>query len=56
LEVLRLQIEGESNPEIAVALFISRKTAANHVANILARMHAESRTAAVSIALRHDMA
>jgi non-specific serine/threonine protein kinase len=55
MEVLRLLVDGASNPEIAAALYISRKTAANHVANILAKMGAESRTAAASIALRSQV-
>ena len=53
IEVLRLLTEGASNHEIAAALYISPKTAANHVANILSKLDAESRTAAASIALRH---
>ena len=54
-DVLRLLIEGRSNREIADALFISHKTAANHVASILAKLGVESRTAAVSYALRHGL-
>ena len=42
-------------PLIATALYISPKTAANHVANILSKLDAESRTAAASIALRHKV-
>lgn len=53
IEVLRLLARGASNHEIAEELYISPKTAANHVANILAKLHAESRTAAASLALRH---
>jgi non-specific serine/threonine protein kinase len=55
MEVLRLLTEGASNAEIASSLFISPKTAANHVANILSKLGAESRTAAASIALRHNI-
>jgi NarL family two-component system response regulator LiaR len=53
--VLRLLIEGRSNREIATALYISPKTAANHVASILAKLGVESRTAAVSYSLRHGL-
>jgi DNA-binding CsgD family transcriptional regulator len=52
LEVLRLMVDGRSNPEIAEALFISRRTAAAHVSNILRKFDATSRVEAVSEALR----
>ena len=55
IEVLRLLIEGRSNPEIAARLYISRKTVANHVGNILGKFGVDSRTAAVSHALRHNL-
>jgi predicted ATPase/DNA-binding CsgD family transcriptional regulator len=54
-EVLRLLAEGKSNAEIADALFISIRTAANHVSNILAKLDLGSRTAAVAFAVRHDL-
>ena len=50
-----LLIEGHSNSEIAGALFISHKTVRNHVTNILAKLGVESRTAAATFALRHDL-
>ena len=52
-DVLRLLVEGHSNPEIAATLFISHKTVRNHVTNILAKLGVESRTAAATFALRH---
>ncbi|MGH2616202.1 MAG: LuxR C-terminal-related transcriptional regulator, partial [Thermomicrobiales bacterium] len=55
-EVLRLLVEGRSNPEIAAALFISHATVRNHVTNILAKLGVESRTAAATFALRHGLA
>jgi DNA-binding CsgD family transcriptional regulator len=55
-DVLQLLAEGKSNPEIADALFISTRTAANHVANILAKLDLGSRTAAVAYAIRHGLA
>jgi predicted ATPase/DNA-binding CsgD family transcriptional regulator len=55
MEVLRLLTEGASNGEIATALYISPKTAANHVANILSKLGVDSRTAAASVALRHNI-
>ena len=54
-EVLLLLIEGHSNSEIAGALFISHRTVRNHVTNILAKLGVESRTAAATFALRHDL-
>ncbi|MDQ1380837.1 MAG: hypothetical protein QOJ71_1556, partial [Actinomycetota bacterium] len=52
LEVLRLVVDGKSNPEIASILFISRRTAAAHVSSILRKMNASSRVEATSEALR----
>jgi DNA-binding CsgD family transcriptional regulator len=51
LEVLRLVAAGQSNREIATALFISPKTASVHVSNILAKLGAASRTEAAAKAL-----
>jgi DNA-binding CsgD family transcriptional regulator len=45
-EVLRLVAAGQSNREIAAALFISPKTASVHVSNILAKLGAATRTEA----------
>jgi len=52
LEVLRLMADGKSNPDIAEILFISRRTAAAHVSNILRKISATSRVEAVSEAHR----
>jgi DNA-binding CsgD family transcriptional regulator len=52
LEVLRLVATGKSNPDIAETLFISRRTAAAHVSNILRKLGAASRVEAVSEAHR----
>jgi DNA-binding NarL/FixJ family response regulator len=54
-DVLRLLIEGHSNPEIGAVLFISPKTVRNHVTKILAKLGVESRTAAATFALRHGL-
>ncbi|HYH13169.1 MAG TPA: LuxR C-terminal-related transcriptional regulator, partial [Thermomicrobiales bacterium] len=54
-EVLHLLVNGLSNPQIADALYISRKTAAHHVASILAKLGVDSRTAAVSAAVRQGL-
>jgi DNA-binding NarL/FixJ family response regulator len=50
--VLRLVASGKSNPDIAETLFISRRTAAAHVSNILRKLDATSRVEAVSEAHR----
>ena len=54
-EVLALLAQGRSNPEIAEALSISRKTVAVHVSNILGRLGVESRSAAVAVAIRANL-
>jgi DNA-binding NarL/FixJ family response regulator len=52
LEVLELLSEGLTNAEIAQRLFISTKTAGNHVSNILMKLNLRSRTEAAALALR----
>lgn len=52
-EVLALLAEGLTNAEIAARLYISTKTAGNHVSNILAKLHLRSRSEAAAFALRH---
>ena len=48
-EVLGQVARGHTNPTIAKALYLSPRTVANHVSNILAKLHATDRT---DIALR----
>ena len=51
-EVLRLLVEGRSNPEIAAALFVSPRTAETHVTHILAKLGVTSRAEAAAHAVR----
>ncbi len=54
-EILGLMAEGLSNPEIAERLVVSRSTVKFHVSNVLAKLDADSRTAAVAIAFQHKL-
>jgi DNA-binding CsgD family transcriptional regulator len=54
-EVLRLLAAGRSDGQIADELFISKKTAAVHVANIKAKLGAGSRVEIVTTALQHGL-
>jgi DNA-binding NarL/FixJ family response regulator len=51
-EVLALLGEGLSNAELAARLYISTKTAGNHVSSILAKLHLRSRQEAAAYAVR----
>jgi len=55
LEVLRLVADGLTNKEIAERLFISAKTARNHVASCLLKLGADDRTEAVTTAVRRGL-
>jgi DNA-binding NarL/FixJ family response regulator len=51
-EVLAMLAEGRSNPQIAEALFMSRKTASVHVSNILAKLGVANRVEAATFVSR----
>jgi DNA-binding CsgD family transcriptional regulator len=51
-EVLSLLREGCSNQEIAARLYISRRTAEHHVANIMSKLQLRSRAEAAAYAVR----
>ena len=52
LEVLRLVVEGYSNPEIASMLYISLSTAKTHLRSIQNRLGVENRVQVAVLALR----
>lgn len=54
-DVLRLVAEGDANKEIAWKLGISEHTAKFHVASILGKLNAGSRTEAVTIGIRRGL-
>jgi two-component system, NarL family, response regulator LiaR len=55
LEILQLMVAGESNPDIAEKLYVSRSTIKFHVSNILMKLGAATRTEAVAIALHRKL-
>ena len=54
-QVLALLVEGKSDREIGAALELSPRTVGVHVSNLLGKLGVESRTAAVSVAMRQGM-
>ena len=54
-EVLTLVVRGDSNRQIAAALFLSEKTVARHVSNIFGKIGVNSRAAATSYAYQHGL-
>jgi DNA-binding NarL/FixJ family response regulator len=55
IEVLRLVAEGLSNKEIAARLNLSEHTVKFHVASIMGKLGAASRTEAVMLGIRHGL-
>jgi DNA-binding NarL/FixJ family response regulator len=53
VEVLGLLGEGLTNAEIAARLYISTKTAGNHVSAVLSKLHLRSRQEAAAYAVRY---
>lgn len=50
-EILELLARGNSNPEIADALYLSPKTVSNHISNVLAKLQAADRAKLMLMAL-----
>ena len=55
VDVLRLVAAGLSNPEIALRLHVSRRTAEHHVQHIYTKIGVSSRAAAALFALEHEL-
>lgn len=54
-EVLKLLVEGLNNKQISERLFVSQSTAKSHVSNVLTKLNVNSRTEAVSFALKNKL-
>jgi DNA-binding CsgD family transcriptional regulator len=54
-EVLQLVVAGRSNPEIAAALFLSRRTVTTHLTNIFAKLGVTGRAEAAVLAVRRGL-
>ncbi len=54
-EVLKLMVQGLTNPQIAEELIVSHSTVKFHVSSILSKLGAASRTEAVALALQNKM-
>lgn len=55
IEVLRLVVQGASNPQIAEALGITTNTAKVHLRNILVKLQVDNRTQAAAYALKSGL-
>jgi two-component system, NarL family, response regulator LiaR len=55
MEVLRLIVEGRSNPEIATVLFLSTSTVKAHLRSIMNKLGVEDRVQAAVVALRSGL-
>lgn len=55
LEVLKLMVEGKSNPEIGAALYLSTNTVKTHVRGIMNKLSVDDRVQAAVVALRNGL-
>jgi len=54
-EVLGLVVQGQSNQQIADALFISLATVKAHISSILSKLQVSSRAEAIAYAIKHKI-
>jgi len=55
-EVLKLVVQGNSNQQIADAMFITVATVKAHISNILSKLQVSSRAEAIAYAIKHKLA
>jgi two-component system, NarL family, response regulator LiaR len=55
LEILKLMVEGRSNPEIAAALYLSLSTVKTHIRSIMNKLAVDDRVQAAVVALRSGL-
>lgn len=55
LEILKLLVEGRSNPEIADMLYLSLSTVKTHIRGIMNKLAVDDRVQAAVVALRHGL-
>jgi DNA-binding NarL/FixJ family response regulator len=55
LDVLKLMVDGKSNPEIAAELFLSTNTIKTHVRGIMNKLSVDDRVQAAVVALRSGL-
>lgn len=55
MNVLKLLVEGQSNAEIANALYLSPSTIKSHIKGIFNKFGVNNRVQAVVVALRHGL-
>ncbi len=55
LRILALLAKGQTNKEIASAIFLSEKTVRNYVSSILGKLHLRTRSEAAAYAVKHSI-